>query len=58
VGVYGVRRPFEPVDGEMDSICFPDSHDLGVKLLRTLPTAKLFDAILTAADAFLRHPRI
>ena len=58
MGIHGVRRPFNPVEGEMDAFCFSDRNHLGVKLQRPLPTAKLFDAIFLAADTFLRHSRI
>ena len=30
-------------------------NQFGIQFLRPLPTAKLFDAILPAADAFLQH---
>ena len=58
MGIHGVRRPFNPVEGEMDAFGFPDRNHLGVKLQRPLPTAKLSDAIFLAADPFLRHRRI
>jgi hypothetical protein len=58
VGVDGVRRPLDPVEGEMDTFCLPDRDQLGVKLQRSLPSAKLSDAIFLAADTILRHSRI
>ena len=30
VGVHGVRRPFDPVEGEIDAFCFPDRNQPGV----------------------------
>src|SRR5262249_49422616 len=58
MGIHGVRRSFNPIEREMNALFFPGRDQLGVKLLRPLPTAKLSDAIFLAVDTFLRHRRI
>ena len=55
VCVHGVWCSFALVECELDAFRFSDSNHLGIKLLRPFPTAKLFDAIFSAADTFFRH---
>src|SRR5262245_5325955 len=58
VCVPGVRRPFDPVKSEMNTICFADCGHIGVEFLRTFPASKLFRAIFLPAHSVLRHGRI
>ena len=55
VGVERVRRPLDPVEGEVDAFCLPGRGHLCVEFQRPLPASELLGAIFPAADPFLRH---
>ena len=54
----GVRRPLDPVEGEVDAFCLADRDHLGVEFQRPLPASELLGAVFPAADPFLRHRRV
>jgi hypothetical protein len=55
MGVEGVGRPPDPVEGEGDSFRGPDRLHLGIEARRPLPASELGGAILLPVHTFIGH---
>jgi hypothetical protein len=58
MGVEGVRRSLDPVEGEGDSFRCPDRLHLGVEAHRPLPASELGSAIFLPVHASFGHVRV